>query len=86
MKNNPVAFLFVVIVLRLTSVYLVLAAIYEASSLPALQMVTNGGMAGLVLIGFARPVVASVVLWLFSRAIAKLVLFGVDQPVERGMK
>jgi hypothetical protein len=86
MNKTSVAFLSVVIVLRLTSVYLVLAAIYEALSLPALQMVTSGGMAWLVLIGFARPVVASVVLWFFSRAIAKLVLSGLNNPVEGSMK
>jgi hypothetical protein len=83
MKNNPVAFLFVVVVLRLTSVYLVLAAIYEALSLPALQLV-SGGMVELVLLGFVRPIIASIALWFLSRTIAKLVLRGFEGTVESG--
>jgi hypothetical protein len=76
MKSNHAAFVFVVVVIRLTAIYLVLEIIYSIAT-ASLTMVPNG-MGGIISgymlrIAFFR-IVAALILWFIAHPVGKLVL------------
>jgi hypothetical protein len=77
MKNQPTAFVLIVVVLRLTAVFLILAPIYSLVS-ALFQLGVNWGISGFVVAQLLRSLLAAIVLWFLARPIGKLVLRDFD--------
>jgi hypothetical protein len=79
MKSNHAAFVFIVVVMRLTAIYLVLELIY---SIATTSLTMPSGM-GSMISGFMFRVaifrlVAALVLWFIARPVGKLVLSDIN--------